>query len=114
MNGLLYNTTKTKEDWFYSAKFNHAQRVNNQVYCYVSRLIYGYQVQLYLRGDVSYCSLEARTNDTSVQGVLKMFKMGEEWLAAYGDGNVKEINKDDFCVSNPDGVWFDDGKKYWV
>lgn len=101
------------EGWFYSDRYKQFQKVNNKVYVYVSRLMFGWQTQLYFRRDVSYCTLEVRTSDVSDEGLNKMFAMGEEWLDKYGD-NTENIEEDKYHISNPNGVWRNGKKEYWI
>lgn len=113
MNGLEL-VTSTQDGWFYSPKFNHAQKVNEGVYCYVSNMLYGFVVQLYMRGDTGYCQLEARSTSRDIVGALKMFELGEEWLQKYSSGDLKEIEKDFFSISNREGAWREGSKEYWI
>lgn len=111
---LLEAVTSTQEGWFYSPEFNHAQKVNDGVYCYVSHLIFGYNVQLYIRGNVFMCELEARVDGQTVKGLHTLFQLAEDWLHQYKNGCLDEIRKDIYSVHNPDGVWFDGNKDYWI
>jgi hypothetical protein len=101
--------------WFFSKNFQHYQKVNRGVYAYVSPLIFGWKAQLYLRGNVSSCELEARTEDVTKEGFMKMISLAEEWLNKYQDGDREKIKEDRFCIYNPNGVWIDSIKKeYWI
>jgi hypothetical protein len=102
--------------WFYSDKFGYWQKTRGKVVVYVSELIYGFQVQLYYRGQISFCELEARTSDQDETGYLKMFVLGEIWLDKYNDGNSEKINNDSFHIANPKGVWIEnrEEKNYWI
>lgn len=104
------------QGWFYSEKFDYWQKTRDKVVVYVSRLLYGYQVQLYYRGQISFCELEARTSDVDETGYLKMFVLGEIWLDKYSDGDSEKINNDDFHIANPKGVWIEnrEEKNYWI
>lgn len=114
LDGIM-DIERNTDGWFYSKKFNHYQKVNKNVYCYVSRLIYGYMVQLYFRGETGYCELEARTADRGLEGLEKMLKLGDEWLGKYGDSSREEVWKDFFHVFNAEGAWADSKKKaYWI
>lgn len=106
--------TVAQEGWFYSYKFNHAQKVNDGVYCYVTPLLCGFNVQLYLRGDTSFCKLEARTGSETVEGLIKMFELGDQWLDKYSTGDMKEIEQDFFSISNPVGAWREGSKDNWI
>ncbi|HMG14964.1 MAG TPA: hypothetical protein VK590_05935 [Saprospiraceae bacterium] len=103
-------------EWFYSDTFDYWQKTRGKVVVYVSRLMYGYQVQLYYRGKLSYCELEARTSDQDETGYLKMFVLGEIWLDKYSDGNSEKIRNDSFHIANPKGFWISnhEEKKYWI
>jgi hypothetical protein len=99
------------DDWFWSERFKVYQKVNKEVYVYVSRLLFGWQAQCYLRGNVTMCTLEARTSDTSDVGFKKMIATGEEWLEKYGE-NVEEMRDDFFHI---DGEAWNNGKKeFWI
>jgi chitinase len=102
--------------WFYSEKFNYWQKTEGRVVAYVTELICGYQVQLYHRGQIGFCELEARTNDNTKEGYKKMFMLGEMWLLTYSDGDFEKINNDKFHISNPNGVWIKnrEEKNYWI
>lgn len=120
---LIYGTITLKgvqmymnTDWFWSKKFNHWQKRNDKVYCYVTPLLFGYQAQLYITGTASLCSLEVRTSDQTKEGVSKMIAIAEEWLDKYSDGNLEKIHKDKFSIENPEGVWRKDTEKkaWWI
>jgi hypothetical protein len=102
--------------WFYSDKFDYWQKTRGEVVVYVSSLIYGFQVQMYYRGKISFCELEARTSDQDEFGYLKMFVLGEIWLDKYSDGDSDKINNDSFHIANPKGVWIEnhEEKNYWI
>jgi len=102
------------QGWFYSPKFNHGQKVNKGVYCYVSFMLYGFVVQLYLRKDTGFCLLEARTSDKNEKGLEKMFALGEQWLNKYESGNVEEIGNDFYSISNREGAWRVGSKEHWI
>jgi hypothetical protein len=104
------------EGWFYSEKFNYWQKVEGKVVVYISELIYGYQVQLYYKGKIDFCELEARTNMKTEKGYKKLFMIGEMWLLNYSDGDSKKIQNDQYHISNPNGVWVKnrEEKKYWI
>ena len=112
----MFKYIKAPLGWFYSDTFNYWQKTNDRVVVYVSQLLYGYQVQLYYRGQISFCELEARTNDTSQTGYLKMFVLGEAWLDKYSNGDSELIQNDAFHISNPNGVWIKNAeeKNYWI
>ncbi len=97
--------------WHYNLNLNVFQKTENKCYVYVTRLISGYCVQLYLRGAVknsNYCLVELRTDNHSKENLEKMFKYGERWLSFYSDGNEEKILKDQFSTYNPKGVWGSD------
>jgi len=102
--------------WFYSEKFNYWQKTKGKVVVYVSRLIFGYQAQLYYRGQLGFCELEVRTNSKGEAGYLKMFVLAEIWLEKYQDGDSEKISKDIYHISNPNGVWLENhnDKKYLI
>jgi hypothetical protein len=93
------------EGWFHSSLYNQYQRVNNKVYVYVIRNLYGWQAQLYSRGNISLCELEVRTSDVTENGFMKMISLGDQWLEAYGPDDSSELEKDTYHIANPDGVW---------
>lgn len=106
----------TERGWHYNARLNVYQKVKGRVFVYVSKLLFGYMVQLYLRGrkNMMICHLEARTSDPA--NLEKLFEMGEEWLEKYQDGDLNKIQQDMYSIANPDGVWGKDVhlKKYWI
>jgi hypothetical protein len=110
----------TPKDWHYNEKLDVYQKVNGRVYVYVSRLLFGYMIQLYFRGSVSengFCLCEARTENLSKEKLDLMFNMGEQWLDSYCNGKEEEINKCEYAVANPNGVWGSekiDKKLYWL
>ncbi|MFJ7982386.1 hypothetical protein ACIQ1D_19170 [Lysinibacillus xylanilyticus] len=110
----LEDVTETQDGWFYSPRFHHAQKVNQNVYCYVSNMLYGYVVQLYMRGDTGFCKLEARSSTRDLASLIKMFELGEKWLEKYSSGNTKEIDKDFFSISNSKGAWRVGSIDYWI
>ena len=91
--------------WFHSPLYNQYQKVNKKVYVYVMRTLYGWQVQLYRRGDTSMCELEARTCDIDEIGFLKMISLGDKWLKEYGNLETNKLMQDKFHVFNQEGVW---------
>lgn len=103
-------------EWFYSDKFSYWQKTRGKVVVYVSRLMDGYQVQLYYRGQLSYCELEARTSDEGENGYLKMFVLGEIWLDKHSTGDSEKVKNDSFHIANPSGVWIKNRKEknYWI
>lgn len=104
------------EGWFYSETFNYWQKTNKRVVCYVSQIIGGYQAQLYIRGDIFFCELEARIDNPSEVGFLKMFEIGSNWLSLYESGELPLIHLDDFSIRNPQGFWRErpEEKRFWV
>lgn len=80
--------------WFYTPNFQVYQKVNQNVYCYVSKYIGFYTVQLYQRGTTGYCTLEARSKN-NVEG---LFELGEKWLDNYGNMDIKEIQKNPYYI----------------
>lgn len=105
---------KNQQEWVYSKKFNHYQKVNNEVYPYVRPLIYGWMAQLYKRGTVSLCDCEVRTSDMSKDGFEKMKEIADQWLNEYGD-DYEASKGDQYHISNPLGVWANHSqKKYWI
>jgi len=102
--------------WFYSDTFNYWQRTNGRVVCYVSPIIGGFQAQLYLRGDLSMCELEVRTDKMTEQGYDRMFQIGNEWLSKYAEGHLSTMHEDLYSIKNPNGVWRKnpENKGYWI
>jgi hypothetical protein len=109
----MVNNQSITKGWFYSKEYNHFQKVNQEVYCYIESIIGGYQSKLYLRRHTNSCLLEVR----SEKKLQELFQMGNEWLTKYFHGNLKIIEKDKYSISNPNGVWgynnFDK-KEYWI
>jgi hypothetical protein len=112
----MFNSIEAPSDWFYSEKFNYWQKTEGRVVAYVSEIIYGYQVQLYHRGQISFCELEARTNNKTQEGYKKLFFLAEMWLLIYSDGDFEKINNDNYHIANPNGVWGKNRveKNYWI
>lgn len=95
---MMFNYGLSEKDgWFYTPTFGVYQRVNQDVYCYVSRYIGFYTLQLYKRGTAGYCTLEAR----SVVNAEALFELGEKWLEDYQDFNQKDIEKSQYYIGNP-------------
>lgn len=95
-----------KEGWFFTSTFKVYQKVNKEVYCYVSRQLGFYTLQLYERGTTSLCTLEAR----SKTNIDALFKMGEEWLNEYQDFDVDKIKESPYYIGNPhirEQFWID-------
>lgn len=77
-----------KEGWFYNT-FHVYQRVNKDVYCYVSRQFGFHMVQLYRRGTADYCILEARSEGD----INELFDLGIEWLNQFEKWDDDAISK---------------------
>lgn len=112
----MFKNIHTPEGWFYSDKFNYWQKTEGRVVAYVSQIIYGFQVQLYHRGQISFCELEARTDNNTETGYKKLFFLAEMWLLIYSDGDFQKIQNDTYHISNPNGVWVKnrEEKNYWI
>jgi hypothetical protein len=91
---------KEDEGWFWSDNFRHWQKRQGRVYCYVTPMLFHYQVQLYLTGTAFMCDCEARSND-----LKELFDLGESWLEAYEDGDKSRMDQDTYSINNPEGVW---------
>jgi len=113
---IYFQHLKTPIGWFYSNTFNYWQKTNGRVVCYISPLISGFQAQLYIRGEISVCELEVRTDNRTLKGIDKLFEISEEWLHLYKDGNLSTIQEDPYAIANPNGVWRKNlkDKEYWV
>jgi hypothetical protein len=82
-----------KEDWFFNTFYVY-QKVNQDVYCYVSRMIGFYTVQMYERSTTGLCTLEARS-ESNMEG---LFQLGEKWLEKYETWDMNEICKDPYYI----------------
>lgn len=87
---MFYYGSTEVEGWFYTPTFSVYQRVNKDVYVYVSKAIGFYMVQLYERGTASFCTLEARSENN----VEALFKLGEEWLIRHKNWDSQAISMD--------------------
>lgn len=85
-----------KEGWFFSPNLNVYQKVNDRVYCYISKAFGFYILQLYKRGTATICTLEARC-----ENIEKLFNLGEEWLKKYKKYPEEELAKDRFHIDQP-------------
>lgn len=88
---FLFGVTQ-KEGWFFN-NFHVYQRVNEDVYCYVSKYIGFYVLQLYERSTTGLCTLEARSHTPEI-----LFQLGEEWLQTHQEWNEGKIRKDRFYI----------------
>lgn len=86
-----------RNGWFYTPTFNVYQQVNAEVYCYVNQCLGFYTLQLYKRGTIGLCTLEAR----SEANPAALFALGEEWLKQYRDFNQEELVKSPYYIGNP-------------
>lgn len=86
-----------KDGWFFTPTFNVYQKVNKEVYCYVSRQLGFYTVQLYQRGTIGLCTLEARS-ETNIDA---LFQLGEKWLEDFNEFNIEEIQSCPYYIGNP-------------
>jgi len=86
-----------KEGWFFTKKFNVYQRVNQDVYVYVSRQFGFYTLQLYQRGTTSLCTLEAR----SESNLDALFELGESWLKEFEKYDENQIQSCPYYIGNP-------------
>lgn len=87
-----------KEGWFFTPTFRVYQKVNKDVYVYVSQMIGFYTVQLYERSTTGLCTLEARS-ETHIEG---LFQLGEEWLKKYEKWNIDSIRNDHHYIGQMD------------
>ena len=94
---MFYFGFSEKEDWFYTSTFGVYQKVNKDVYCYVSRYIGFYTVQLYKRGTAYLCTLEARSKD-DVEG---LFELGEKWLNEHEKWDDKILVQSQYHITQP-------------
>ena len=91
LSTIIQKTKKLEDGWTYSGEFNHFQKVNNKVYVYVTKQLFGRWVaQMYLRGDIGLCTLEARVNNGEP---MKLFEIADTWLNKYGD-NIENVEED--------------------
>lgn len=86
-----------KDGWFFTPQFNVYQKVNKDVYCYVSRYLGFYTIQLYERGTISLCTLEARCE----YDIERLFSIGERWLKDYETLDVEAIKENPYHISQP-------------
>ncbi|WCK57338.1 hypothetical protein PP175_29550 (plasmid) [Aneurinibacillus sp. Ricciae_BoGa-3] len=94
-----------QEGWFFSPTFHVYQRVNERVYCYVSRMMGFYTLQLYERSTTGLCTLEARSENN----MEALFALGEKWLQDHYDFNQKKITENPFYIGQHN--WHD---KCWI
>lgn len=87
-----------KAGWFYTPTFHVYQRVNQDVYVYVSKYIGFYVLQLYKRGTTGLCSLEVR----SEENIKGLFELGETWLERYQEWDEELISKDPHYIGQQD------------
>lgn len=73
--------------WFYNDTINQWQKTNKELVVCVSKLLNGYQVQLYVRGQLSFSEMEARINGNEFSNCNKIFQLGNEWLEKYSQEN---------------------------
>lgn len=90
---FIFGLSET-EGWFYTPTFRVYQKVNQDVYCYVSKYIGFYVLQLYERGTTGYCTLEAR----SKTDIESLFRLGEEWLNKYQQFDLEEVIKEPYHI----------------
>lgn len=93
------------EGWFYN-NFGVIQKTKGRVYCYISRYIGFFTLQLYERKNIGFCDLEIRNEDLQV-----LFDQAEKWLEEYKDGDMKKVHADYYCPTNPKGYWALEYKK---
>jgi len=92
---MFYFGISEKEGWYYTPTFNVYQKVNKDVYCYVSQYFGYYTVQLYERGTTGLCTLEARS-----QGDIDaLFALGEQWLSEHKDWNEKKLKNSPYSIT---------------
>lgn len=96
-----------REGWFFTKnEFRQYQQCRGKVACYVEKMMYIYRANLYVRGVMTMCELEART--TRERGPDELFEICEIWLERYQDGDLSHIHRTDpFSIANPSGVWRD-------
>lgn len=100
---FIYGLSK-KEGWMFN-NFGVYQKVNKDVYVYVSRMMGFYTVQMYERATIGLCTLEARS-ETNIEG---LFQLGEEWLNKYEKWDADEIMKDPYYIGQMDLL-----QKCWI
>ncbi|WP_456363650.1 hypothetical protein [Priestia aryabhattai] len=100
----------TVPDGYFFNDFNAFQKVNNEIYVYVTPCFDNdWKVQAYFRRNAFFCALEARislfssneeevlskqqTIDRYSKNIVRMFELGEMWLKKYGD-NAKAMEED--------------------
>ncbi|PLS19222.1 hypothetical protein CVD28_02090 [Bacillus sp. M6-12] len=102
---MFYFGLTEKEGWFFTPTFHVYQRVNHDVYCYISRQLGFYTLQMYERGTTGYCLLEAR----SEANIEALFELGEDWLGKYEEWNEKALVKNPYFIGQQD--W---KEKCWI
>lgn len=100
---MLQYFTPNYPKWHYNSNHNVWQKVNNQVFVYVQRMIGFSMVQCYIRGhkNMTLCILEVRSSKHSYD---QLFAIGETWLDKYGD-DLSKIHLDYHHTANPEGAW---------
>jgi hypothetical protein len=101
MGVKMYNHLLEENGWFEN-NFNVHQKVNNNVYCYIQRMFGFYTLQLYMRGDTGYCTLEARS-----ENLQKLIALGESWLETYQNSDREQLQQDPYHIDSEQ--W----KQYW-
>ena len=87
--------------WTFSPKYRHFQKRKKEVYIYVTPQLFGrWTLQLYPKGHIGVCSLEARVENG--ENIEKLFALGEKWLDAYQD-SLDGIEENNFNPFNPLG-----------
>lgn len=87
-----------RDGWFFTQTFNVYQRVNQDVYVYISKQFGFYTLQLYQRGTTNFCTLEARS-ETNLEA---LFKLGETWLHDFEHYEETKILSCPYYIGNPE------------
>ncbi|QST02111.1 hypothetical protein IMZ31_21920 (plasmid) [Pontibacillus sp. ALD_SL1] len=95
---------RVPEGFFFSETYHHYQKVNNEIYVYVTPELFGrWKAQAYLRGTTGFCSLETRIQaDGDPKKIEKLFHVAESWLHLYGD-DPESMKEDPFNPFHKDG-----------
>ncbi|MGA4519247.1 hypothetical protein ACPA0F_18475 [Solibacillus silvestris] len=97
---MIWGVTKIPE-WHYAEKWGYYQKTNGRVVCYIQRkLMTGYIMQLYKRGQMGICDIEYRSEDLN-----ELLQLADEWLLQYQDGNLEEIHQHYYSPHNNAGYW---------
>lgn len=92
-----------KDGWHFTKNYGQYQKCAGRITVYVERQLFQYRANLYLRGDLTFCKLEARV--VSDRNLHKLFDLADSWMEAYVDGDMERIRQDLYSIDNPAGVW---------